>query len=102
MNERAQVLARPLIAVMLALMMSVAAADAQTQIKSGFNLFSPEQDVEIGRQSVAEVERQMPVVSDREVWGRPSSVAVQNDGSLLAVDDVTGEIWRVSPVTRAQ
>jgi glucose/arabinose dehydrogenase len=42
------------------------------------------------------------VVSDREVWGRPSSVAVQNDGSLLAVDDVTGEIWRVSPATRAQ
>jgi glucose/arabinose dehydrogenase len=42
------------------------------------------------------------VVSDREVWGRPSSVAVQNDGSLLAVDDVTGEIWRVSPATDAQ
>lgn len=42
------------------------------------------------------------VVSDREVWGRPSSVAVQNDGSLLAVDDVTGEIWRVSPATGAQ
>ena len=37
------------------------------------------------------------VVSDREVWGRPSSVAVQGDGSLLVVDDVTGEIWRVGP-----
>ncbi len=36
------------------------------------------------------------VVSDREVWGRPSSVAVQNDGSLLALDDISGEIWRVS------
>jgi len=36
------------------------------------------------------------VVSDKEVWGRPSSVAVQDDGSLLVVDDVTGEIWRVS------
>lgn len=42
------------------------------------------------------------VVSDREVWGRPSSVAVQNDGSLLAVDDVTGEIWRVSPAKGAR
>lgn len=39
------------------------------------------------------------VVSDLEVWGRPSSVAVQNDGSLLVVDDVTGEIWRVSATT---
>jgi glucose/arabinose dehydrogenase len=37
------------------------------------------------------------VVSDKEVWGRPSSVAVQNDGSLLVDDDVTGEIWRVAP-----
>lgn len=37
------------------------------------------------------------VVSDREVWGRPSSVAVQDDGSVLVDDDVTGEIWRVSP-----
>jgi glucose/arabinose dehydrogenase len=39
------------------------------------------------------------VVSDREVWGRPSSVAVQDDGSLLVVDDVTGEIWRVAPAS---
>jgi glucose/arabinose dehydrogenase len=37
------------------------------------------------------------VASDKEVWGRPSWVAVQDDGALLAVDDLTGEIWRVSP-----
>ncbi|MFC5462648.1 PQQ-dependent sugar dehydrogenase [Massilia niabensis] len=37
------------------------------------------------------------VVSDKEVWGRPSWVEVQDDGSLLVVDDVTGEIWRVRP-----
>ena len=37
------------------------------------------------------------VVSDKQVWGRPSSAAVQNDGSLLVVDDVNGEIWRVAP-----
>jgi glucose/arabinose dehydrogenase len=37
------------------------------------------------------------VASDAEVWGRPSSVAVQKDGSLLVDDDVTGEIWRVAP-----
>lgn len=37
------------------------------------------------------------VVSDKEVWGRPSSVVVQLDGSLLVDDDVTGEIWRVAP-----
>lgn len=37
------------------------------------------------------------VVSDKEVWGRPSAVLVQHDGSLLVDDDVTGEIWRVAP-----
>ncbi|TYQ13946.1 UNVERIFIED_ORG: hypothetical protein JN05_03348 [Zoogloea ramigera] len=37
------------------------------------------------------------VVSDKKVWGRPSSVVVQDDGSLLVDDDVTGEIWRVAP-----
>ena len=37
------------------------------------------------------------VASDAEVWGRPSSVAVQKDGALLVDDDVTGEIWRIAP-----
>lgn len=41
------------------------------------------------------------VVSDQEVWGRPSAVVVQDDGSLLVDDDVTGEIWRVAPVRSA-
>jgi len=41
------------------------------------------------------------VVSDKEVWGRPSSVVVQDDGSLLVDDDVTGEIWRVAPAPAA-
>ena len=54
-------------ALILALVMTVGVAEAQTQVKPGFNLFSPEQDVEIGRQSAAEVQRQMPVLSDREL-----------------------------------
>jgi hypothetical protein len=37
---------------------------AQTKVKPGFNLFSPDQDVEIGQQSAAEVERQMPLVNE--------------------------------------
>jgi Zn-dependent protease with chaperone function len=42
-------------------------ARAQTKLKPGFNLFSPEQDVEIGKQSAAEVERQLPILHDSEV-----------------------------------
>jgi len=40
----------------------VGTALAQTQVKPGFNVFSAEQDVEIGRQSAVEAERQLPMV----------------------------------------
>jgi Zn-dependent protease with chaperone function len=39
-----------------------AVAVAQTPVKAGFNLFSPEQDVEIGKQSAAQADRQLPVL----------------------------------------
>jgi Zn-dependent protease with chaperone function len=42
---------------------------AQTQVKSGFNVFSPEQDIEVGRQSAAEAERQLPLLRDPAVQG---------------------------------
>jgi len=31
-----------------------------------------------------------------EVWGRPASIAVAKDGSLLVADDVSNTVWRVS------
>lgn len=37
--------------------------------RPGFNLFSPKQDVEVGRQNAAEVDKQMPLVTDRETVG---------------------------------
>lgn len=40
---------------------------AQTPLKPGFNLFSPEQDVEIGQKSAQEIERQVEVIKDRRV-----------------------------------
>ena len=45
----------------------LAGAAAPTVVKPGFNLFSVEQDVEIGRQSAAEAERQLRFVRDRSV-----------------------------------
>ncbi len=42
-------------------------SSAQTKIKPGFNLFSTDQDQEIGRQSAAEVERQLPILRNRSV-----------------------------------
>jgi len=40
---------------------------AQTRIKPGFNLFSISQDQEIGAQSATEVERQLPILTDRSI-----------------------------------
>jgi glucose/arabinose dehydrogenase len=37
------------------------------------------------------------VLSDRDVWGRPSAVTVAADGALLVVDDAGGVVWRVAP-----
>jgi beta-barrel assembly-enhancing protease len=37
-------------------------AVAPTAVSPGFNLFTPKQDVEIGRQSAAQVERQIPLI----------------------------------------
>ncbi len=37
------------------------------------------------------------VLSDRDVWGRPSGVEVAADGALLVVDDAAGVVWRIAP-----
>lgn len=53
--------------LVVAALMPATAAGAQTRINPGFNLFSPTQDAEIGAASAAEVERQLPLLNDREV-----------------------------------
>lgn len=37
--------------------------------KPGFNLFTPEQDIEVGKQSAQEVVRQVPLMNDEQVAG---------------------------------
>ena len=67
MNRSAQLLARPVIVLMLALSLTAGVADAQTKIKSGWNLFSPQDDVQIGQQSAVEADRQLPILRDSSV-----------------------------------
>jgi predicted Zn-dependent protease len=38
-------------------------ARAQTRVTPGFNLFTPEQDAQVGRQSAAQIERQVPILN---------------------------------------
>src|SRR5438477_3102748 len=59
----------------LALVPAVPASAAQpTQLKPGFNVFSAQQDVEIGRQSAAQAERQLPLLNDRNTQRYVDSV----------------------------
>ncbi len=47
--------------------MPVRGQEQAPQFKSGFNLMSPQQDIAIGRQNAAQVEREMRVLPDPEV-----------------------------------
>jgi Zn-dependent protease with chaperone function len=59
-------LARPAIALVTVLLLSAGIADAQTKIKAGFNLFSPQDDVSVGQQSSVQAERQLPMLNDAQ------------------------------------
>src|SRR6476469_9507125 len=58
--------ARPAIALVTVLMLSAGIADAQTKIKPGFNLFSPQDDVNVGQQSAVQAEQQLPMLNDAQ------------------------------------
>jgi Zn-dependent protease with chaperone function len=53
--------------IVFAVLATAAIAQAQTRIKPGFNLFSPDQDVEVGQQSAAEADQQLPLLNDSQV-----------------------------------
>ncbi len=65
MNRSARL--RPILAVLFAVSLMTGAVEAQTKINPGWNMFSPQQDVEIGAQSATEAERQLPILRDADV-----------------------------------
>jgi len=71
--------ARPVIALMVALTLAAGVAEGQTKINPGWNLFSAQQDVEIGAQSAQEAERQYPILNDTQL-----NQYVNNIGQRLA------------------
>jgi Zn-dependent protease with chaperone function len=85
----------------LFLALATAAQSAVKEFKPGFNLFSKEQDVQLGREAAAQVEQQMQVVKDQNLenyvqrigqklvaspkaGGFPYSFKVVNDKSINA------------------
>ena len=49
------------------LLPAVSHAAQASRFKPGFNLFSPAQDVQVGKDNVAEIEKQLPLVKDPEI-----------------------------------
>lgn len=54
-------------ASLLAIVLSTAVLGAQTKITPPKNKYTPAQDVEIGREAAAEVRREYPVITDRQI-----------------------------------
>src|SRR5712691_5071814 len=52
---------------LIAALSAGAIANAQTKLQPGFNLFTPEQDIEVGQQSAVKAEQQLPILNDAEV-----------------------------------
>jgi hypothetical protein len=65
--ERPRSVVSPATALFLALILGAGIANAQTNIKPGFNLFSPSDDVQIGQQSAIEAQQQLPILNDSQV-----------------------------------
>lgn len=52
--------------LILALALALPVLADRTQLKPGWNLFSPQQDVEMGREVSKEAESQLPILNDRQ------------------------------------
>lgn len=60
---------RPIIVIALMAAMAAAASGQSKKFKPGFNLFSPEQDIQLGQESAREVEKQFTIVRDPALAG---------------------------------
>ncbi len=66
MNRLRRFTRRPAFALVTVLMLSAGMAQAQTKINPGFNLFSPQDDVQVGQQSAAQAEQKLPILNDAQ------------------------------------
>src|SRR5690606_35776117 len=61
------VVKRALVVALALALGSVALAQQPRELKPGWNLFSKEQDVQLGREAAAEIEKQVAVVNDAQL-----------------------------------
>ena len=72
--------------LVLALLSLGVAAEGPKEVKPGWNLFSKEQDIQLGREAAAQVERQMPVVRDEQLQSY-----IENIGRKLVSTGLAGD-----------
>ena len=53
--------------LLMSLLLLAGLAQAAKEIKPGWNLFTPEQDIEMGKQAAAEIEKEVTIVDDKEL-----------------------------------
>ena len=58
---------RTIVAALALSALTLHAATERKQIKPGFNLFSKEQDIQLGQEAAAEIEKEVQVVKDKEL-----------------------------------
>jgi Zn-dependent protease with chaperone function len=76
----------PILMLALAAVPGCSARKPGDPLKPGFNLFSKEQDIELGRELAAQVRQQMPVVQNRELQNY-----IANVGQRLARQPEAGD-----------
>jgi len=62
-----QILAVWLSIVLVFALAQIGWADGRTELKPGWDMFTPEQDIQIGREAAQQAQRQMPMLNDRRV-----------------------------------
>lgn len=71
-------------AAVVALLMSVSVLGAQTKITAPKNKYTPQQDVELGREAAAQVEQQLPLLRDDNINSYISDLGQGLVGSIPA------------------
>lgn len=66
-RSQRRIMARAASVVMLLAPLALGAADSRTVLKPGWNMFSPQQDVEVGQQASMDAEKQLPMLKDSRV-----------------------------------
>ena len=55
-----------ILGLILALACGAYAADSRTKLKPGINLFSPQQDIEMGQEASKQADRELQLLNDRQ------------------------------------